>query len=223
MISLLKTSFAALLTGALVLPIGLSQQYERWTHTAISTIFRAAQANEIPAPEKSIRNAIIELQQAANDERKRAFAADTVHGILQPRLDTRIVTRLVLGEHWKQASEYQQKEFERLFIRYICGFYAGTGLLDAFQDGSGVTVTFGQTVVDGNRAVVRMNIHEPDNTYRVGFVMRDYDGIWKVVDIRMENFSIITTKRSEFGPHISQHGIGPVLDYLRKEVQQYYN
>lgn len=223
MTRILKAFVAALLTGALVLPIGLSQQSERWTHTALSTIFRAARANEFPAPEKTIRNAVVELQRAANDERKSAFSADSIHVILQPLIHTRIVTRLVLGKHWKQASKYQQKEFERLFIQYIAGFFAGEGLLDAFRDGSGVTITFGQTVVDGNRAIVRMNIHEPDSTHRVGFVMRDYNGVWKVVDIRMENFSVIATKRSEFGPHISQHGIGPIIDYLRREVQQYYN
>ena len=223
MTRILEASFAALLTGALVLPIGLSQQSERGTHSALSTIFRAARANDIPAPEKIIRNAIIELQRAANDERKKASAADTIYGILQPRFHTRIVTRLVLGKYWKQANEFQQKEFGRLFIQYIAGLLAGEGLLDTFQDGSGVNITFGQTVVDGNRAMVRMNIHEPDGTRKVGFVMRDYNGMWKVVDIRMENFSIITTKRSEFGPHISRNGIGPVIDYLRKEVRQFYN
>ncbi len=220
---ILKASLAAFLTGALVLPIGNGQQSERWTHTALSTIFRAAWGKEIPAPEQTIRNAVIEFKHAANDERKRAFAADSIHEILQPRFHTRIVTRLVLGKHWKQASEYQRKELERLLMQYIAGFYAGEGLLDAFQDGSGVTTTFGQTVVSGNRAMVRLNIHKPNSTRRVGFVMHYYNGMWKVVDIKTENFSVITTKGSEFGPHISEHGIGPVIDYLRKEVQQYYN
>jgi phospholipid transport system substrate-binding protein len=219
---ILKASFAAVLAGALILPIGLGQQSDSWPHAALSTIFRTAWANEISTPEETIKNAIIELRRAANDEQKRASAADTIHGILLPRFNTRIITRRVLGKHWKQASEYQQKEFERLFIQYICGFYARQGLLDAFQDDSGVTVTFGQTVVEGNSALVRMNIREWGGTYRVGFVMHTYDGVWKVVDIRMENFSVIATKRSEFGPHISQRGLGPIIDYLRKEVRQYY-
>jgi phospholipid transport system substrate-binding protein len=219
---ILKASFAAVLAGALILPIGLGQQSDRWSHAALSTIFRTTWANEISTPEGTIKNAIIELRRAANDERKRASAADTIHEILRPRFNTRIITRLVLGKHWKQASEYQQKEFERLFIRYICGFYAGQGLLDAFQDDSGVTVTFGQTVVEGNSALVRMNIRGWGSTHRVGFVMHNYDGVWKVVDIRMDNFSVIATKRSEFGPHISQRGIGPIIEYLRKEVRQYY-
>ncbi len=220
---ILKASFAAFLTGALVLPIGFGQQSERWTHTALSTIFRAAWGKEIPAPEQTIRNAVVEFKRAANDERKRAYAADTIHEILQPRVHTRIVTRLVLGKHWKQASGYQQNELERLFMQYVAGFYAREGLLDVFQDGSGVTITFGETVVSGNRAMVRLSIHKSTGTQRVGFVMYHYNGMWKVVDIRTENFSVITTKGSEFGPHISEHGIGPVIDYLRKEVQQYYN
>ena len=52
---ILKASFAAFLTGALVLPIGFGQQSERWTHTALSTIFRAAWGKEIPAPEQTIQ------------------------------------------------------------------------------------------------------------------------------------------------------------------------
>jgi phospholipid transport system substrate-binding protein len=190
-------------------------------YTVLSTLLRSARAEEMPAPELVIRAAIAELRQAATDERKRAFAADTIHEILQPRLNTRLVTKIVLGKHWSETSDYQRAEFERLFIRFIAGFYAGEGLLDAFLPEGGITITYGKTVVKGKRALVRMNFHESENTYRIVFVMQDYDGVWKVIDIKTENFSVIATKRSEFGPYISQHGIGPIIDYLRREVQEF--
>jgi phospholipid transport system substrate-binding protein len=139
-----------------------------------------------------------------------------INEVLLPHFDTRYSGRLVLGKHWKAATEDQRSSFIDAFYQFLMRSYA-KGLLGFDQDKIEFLPFQGE--VDGKRVVVKTVMHLDDGSeVPVNYSLRRSDAGWKVYDVRIEGVSYIQNYRNQFNAEISANGVNSVIDRLRAEV-----
>ncbi|HZA66620.1 MAG TPA: ABC transporter substrate-binding protein, partial [Geminicoccaceae bacterium] len=104
-------------------------------------------------------------------------------------IDLDLVARLILGRHWRSASDAQRQEYLELFRDYALANLASK--LHLYQ-GQSFEVT-GAKVVSDNDALV-------------------------VIDVIVAGVSLIVTLRSEFSAVIERQGFDGLLAELRQRI-----
>ncbi len=136
--------------------------------------------------------------------------------ILLPHFDVRLAGRLVLGKHWRSATEDQRDRFIDVFYTFLIRTYA-KGMLEFDQDG--LTIFADQEPPSENRVVVRTELRLDDGTrVPVNYNLRKSSKGWKVYDVRIDGVSYVQNYRSQFNAEISARGIDAVIARLESET-----
>jgi phospholipid transport system substrate-binding protein len=169
------------------------------------------------SPNDVIREAADELE-AGLEGRKDQFAEDRaalyelIDQILMPRFDRKYAAQLVLGKHWRSASESEREEFIEAFYMSMLRKY-GTGALEFDQSSLEILPFRGDDTK--SRAVVK-TIVKLDNGTKVpvnyGVVKRDAG--WMMFDITIEGISYVRNFRTELNAEIQAKGLRAVIDRL---------
>jgi phospholipid transport system substrate-binding protein len=129
------------------------------------------------------------------------------------------IAHFVLGAQWNQATDEQKQQYSALYRQYLTETYIANfaenpdkriadikilGVND--QDDTSFTVSTEMRLADRER----LNV-----TYRVA----DAQGTYKVLDIAIENISLITTHRAEFTQLAATKGISGVIAKLQQATQ----
>lgn len=140
-------------------------------------------------------------------ERMRVFET-----LLRDGFNLPFLARLALGRYRAQADEAQLSEYETLFADFVLQKYSG--LLGAY---SGQTLAVVEARPAGSRDVfVQSRVSGPDTgSVRVDWRVRDYDGSLKIIDVVVENVSMVISQREEFGTVIRREGFDGLLRRLR--------
>ena len=160
---------------------------------------------------------IIELLKKNKD----AYAKDhkKLYAMVQeqvlPYFDFRAMSRLVLGKHWREASEDQRNRFANEFRDLLVRTYA-TALLKytkeevlylPFRSSPGEkTVTVKTEVKQGGGGPV-IPIH-------YSFYLTDAS--WKVFDVTIDGVSLVTTYRSTYAEKIRTEGLNALIATMAK-------
>ena len=128
--------------------------------------------------------------------------------------DAAAIARFVLGRHWKELSDNRRPKFMETFTEYVAALYATQ--FSQYQ-GQTLKVTGSKAVGEGDTEVDSV-IKQPNNptALNVQFRVRQSDGGYKVIDVAVNNVSLIITKRSEFNSIIQSEGI----DGLEKRMHE---
>ena len=159
--------------------------------------------------------AIAVLKDKANStfkEREAAFREVMVEGF-----DIPIVSRFVLGRHWKTATKEQRKEYRAIFVEFIVRVYASR-----FDSYGGELFTARLVINDeSGDKIVRAQIMRPSggNPIDVDFRVRKRDEGYKVIDVNVEGISMLHTHRVEFASVVNRKGIDGLLGDLRARVE----
>ena len=130
--------------------------------------------------------------------------------------DVPVISRFVLGRHWRRATEAQRSEYAALFENFIIATYARR--LEAYSD---EMLEVGKARYDGDKAIVQSQIFRPGaNPIQVDWQLRRAGERWYFVDIVVEGLSMALTQRSEFGAVIQGGGIEGLLAKLREKSAQ---
>lgn len=176
----------------------------------------AAQGDAIALVEQTVET----LFGAIRAERE-AITADAsrvqplVREIVLPQVDLGRVSRLVLGKHWRTATQPQKEEFQKEFSALVVRTYSDA-LVRAVD--AEVEIIDGATSEDGTQTIVRSRVRR-GNASSIGLAYRleqGSDGEWRVIDIAIEGVSLVTTWRSEFSSMISRHGISGLIAHMSK-------
>ncbi len=172
------------------------------------------------SPNDVVRAAADELE-AQLEGRKEALSEDRdalhamVDQILLPRFDRKYAAQLVLGRHWRNASEDERRDF-------IDAFYAS--LLRRYSDG---VLEFDQSSLQilpfrgddsKSRATVKTIVRLDDGTkvpVNYGVVKRDSG--WMMFDVTIEGISYVRNFRTELNAEIQAKGLRSVIDRLNGE------
>jgi phospholipid transport system substrate-binding protein len=131
---------------------------------------------------------------------------------LLPHFDTAYSARLVLGKHWRDASEDQRKRFVNAFYQSLLRNYS-TALADFTSD----RMKFLPAQVDGEAATVRTEIKRSNGTrIPVNYVLRKTPEGWKAWDVVIEGISYVKSFREDFGAEIDQKGLDAVIQRIEK-------
>lgn len=156
------------------------------------------------------------------DGRREQYAADKkqlyglVDTILLPNFDTRYAGRLVLGKHWRSASETQRSKFIDVFYSFLLRSYAKAVLE---FDQKNVRIFPPRQEPKDNRTVVHTEMRLDDGTtVPVDYSMRLTDAGWKAYDVRIEGISYVQNYRNQFNAEIAAKGIDAVIARLEQET-----
>lgn len=172
------------------------------------------------SPNDVVQSAADELA-VALDGRKEELAQDRdalyalIDEILLPRFDRRYAAQLVLGRHWRTASEEERNDFIDAFYRSLVRKY-GDGVLNYNQDNLEILPFRGDDTQQ--RAVVKTFVYMDDGTkvpVNYGVVKRDTG--WKMFDVTIEGISYVRNFRTELNAEIQANGLRSVIDRLNGE------
>lgn len=174
------------------------------------------------SPDDLVRDTAELLDQELTGQ-KEELAADRqalyalINEILLPRFDREYSAQLVLGRHWKSASEEQQQRFIDAFYNAMLRQYAD-GLLEFDMSRLAILPYRGDD--SKSRTMVRTTVKLDDGT-RVpvdyGLVKRESG--WMLFDVRVEGISYVRRFRTEFESEIQSTSLDAVIERLEKDAK----
>jgi len=139
-----------------------------------------------------------------------------VDEIVLPHFDFARMSQLVLGRHWRSASEADRERFTDEFKILLVRTYAL-----ALFDYNGQKIVYKPFHHrDGeDQAVVKTEIVPADGPpiplhYAL---IRNGSGVWKVFDIRIDGVSLVTNYRRSYSDTIQTQGLGSLINSLAEK------
>ena len=116
--------------------------------------------------------------------------------LFQKYVDIPIIARAVLGKSWRQANSDQRKRFISVFKTYVSNKYGSQ-----FSEFKGTTleITKSRDTLTKAGVLVSSIVMVPGNpSLKVVWQVSDGSGSLKLVDLRVEGISMLSTERQEF-------------------------
>ncbi len=187
----------------------------------LTTVMLAMPAAFAESPNDIVEEAA-DLLAAGLDGRKDELAEDRdalhelINGILLPRFDRKYSAQLVLGKHWRTASNDQRRRFIDAFYNALLQRYAD-GVLEYDQDRVEILPFRG----DANkpRTMVRSIVRLDDGSkvpVNYGLVKRENG--WLLFDVTIEGVSYIRNFRAELDSEIRSTSLAAVIERLENEA-----
>lgn len=139
-----------------------------------------------------------------------------VRSLLRSYFDLSTISRFVLGSHWREATDAQKAEYEKLFEDMIVKTYA-----QRFSEYSGQSFTVGRSAQAEKDTLVDSKIIQPSGPpVAIQWRVRDKGGSMKIVDVIVEGVSMSVTQRSDFASVIDNGGgkVEALLESLRSRT-----
>jgi phospholipid transport system substrate-binding protein len=182
------------------------------------TLTSSVSAADLLEPQKVIEDASTQLKLRMQDP---GFTKDFrkitefVQSVLYPRADFDLISSLVLGKLWKDASDSEKAEFKKEFQNLLIRTYSR-----AFVEFKEWSVRFLPINTDGDqrKVVVKTEVLQPGlQPIAVNYRMLNKNGDWKVYDIMIEGVSLVTNYRTSFKNEVERTGsLQEVIDQLAK-------
>jgi phospholipid transport system substrate-binding protein len=143
---------------------------------------------------------------------------DLVNEIILPNFNFELMSRWVLGKHWRQATPDQRTRFTEEFRTLLVRTYAGALLEYSNEEirylpmppvNNAEDVTVRTEFLPKNRIAIPID-------YRMHFL----NGAWKVYDVTVDGVSLVTNYRGSFASQIREGGIESVINDLKKRNQR---
>ena len=116
--------------------------------------------------------------------------------LFQKYVDIPIIARAVLGKSWRQANSDQRKRFISVFKLYVSNKY---GRQFSEFKGTKLEITKSRDTLTKAGVLVSSIVMVPGNpSLKVVWQVSDGSGSLKLVDLRVEGISMLSTERQEF-------------------------
>jgi len=136
--------------------------------------------------------------------------------VVLPHVDFTMLSRWVLGKHWRRATVAQREAFISEFRELLLGTYLRS--VSAYKDN---TIKFlplreGTEGMQGNQVVVHALVEQKNGPVaHVSFRLHRVGSEWLIFDVIVEGISLVTTHRSTFSREIHNYGIDKLIERLR--------
>jgi phospholipid transport system substrate-binding protein len=164
--------------------------------------------------EKAAQDMLKDLDANRAEYRKDPSKIDAlVEKDLLPHFDTEYAARLVLGQHWRDATPDQRKRFIDGFYHSMIANY-GKSLVNFTGDRLKVFPT--KMDANADRVTVRTEVTR-DNGSRVpvNYSMHKGTDGWKAWDVVIDGISYVKSFREDFGSEIEQKGLDEVINRMQ--------
>ena len=194
-----------LLSGLFILLLGIMPAFQ-------------VMAEGLLPPQQVIQSISEQLQNKLKDKaftRNFAQVTEYVRGVIDPHTDFDKIAPLVLGKHWKTATNQEQERFKTEFQTLLIRTYSR-----AFIEYNDWTIRYlpPEPSSDPAKIIVKTVVEQPRiNPIDIKYRMFLSKGEWKVYDIMIEGVSLVTNYRSTFSEDIQRKGsLSVVIDELAK-------
>ncbi|MDD1623067.1 MAG: ABC transporter substrate-binding protein [Methylococcaceae bacterium] len=145
-----------------------------------------------------------------------------VNEVIYPHIDFDLVSSLVLGKMWKEASPSEKDSFKKEFQILLIRTYSRAFV--EFKDWS-VRFLPINTEDDSKKVMVKTEILQPGlQPIAVNYRMLNAKGEWKVYDIMIEGVSLVTNYRTSFKNEVEKTGsLQEVINQLAKRNTEALN
>jgi len=191
------------------------------TATVFSAFAFATIAISAPAPNAVVEEAVALLAERL-DGRKDELTTDKqalyalIDDILLPRFDREYAAALVLGQHWRTASDEQRQRFIEAFYQAILHRYA-EGILEYEQDRVQVLPFRGDA--SKQRTMVKTLVKLDDGSKaEVNYALVNRNGRWLLFDVTIEGVSYVRNFRAELDSEIRTTSLAKVIERLESEA-----
>ena len=128
-----------------------------------------------------------------------------------PNFDFVSMSKWVLGNNWKAATDAQRTEFVEQFETLLVNTYAKALLEYSDQE---IRFYPTETTDRPNLAVVRTELTGGAQPFPVAYRMYQKNDRWKVVDVTVDGVSLVSTYRGSFATQIKKEGFDSLLKQL---------
>jgi len=193
---------------------------------SLSAFGASAQASVAPHQMlEGVTQELITQLKAEKDaiDQKHEHLFEVVEKVLLPHVDLEVMSRYVLGKHWRTASEEQRQrfsaEFKNLMVRfYVSALLEDPAQLDELLANSDNLISYLPVETDEstNKTRVRAEVHMPNGGPRVpvSFNLFLKDGNWMLYDVNVDGISLVSNYRSSFSTEVVRDGLETLIERL---------
>ncbi len=131
----------------------------------------------------------------------------TLDGLFLQYVDMDYISRFVIGRYWRTMSNAQKKQFQQVFNRYALAMYKTLPL--EFANNLSYQVTNVTKEKDFTEITAQVNFSlssdKAAQSVNVRFRLHQVDGAIKLVDIKLEESSLILAYRTRFAEMIERN------------------
>ena len=145
------------------------------------------------------------------EERDRAF-----RDLMRTALNLDYLAQLSLGRHWRTATPDERSAYLDVFDDYL--LHTVTSRLTAI-DLESQTVT-GELPAGKRDMFVDADVIGGGENYAVRWRLRRFNNGLKIINLKLESFSMVVTTREEFAAVVSDKGITGLVDAMLKKIEE---
>jgi phospholipid transport system substrate-binding protein len=137
-----------------------------------------------------------------------------IEAIAYDLFDFVTVSRLVVAKYWKQFDTEQQRELVDRFKSFLAQTYGER--IDRYNQET-VELVGERAEQRGDMTVFTRIVGGQYEGAEVEYRMREIDGRWRAIDVKVEGISLVLNYRDQFKAILSRKGPAGLLDALRKK------
>lgn len=138
--------------------------------------------------------------------------------LLDDNTDLDLVARLVLGRHWRTASEADRDEYVALFRQILTNTLAAR-LGD--YEGQTFEVVGNNALSERDTAVqTRINRLNGAPPLSVDWRVRQGDDRYAIIDVVAEGVSLVVSQRNEVGSIVERQGMDGLIEAMRERSEE---
>lgn len=138
-----------------------------------------------------------------------------IEAVAREHFDFETMSRLVLKRSWKKFSDAQKTEFVDAFRDHLSASY-GTRI-DRYEQ-QDVEVTGERAEPRGDVTIMTRIVGGSADDVTMDYRLRERGGSWRVIDVKIEGVSLISSFRSQFKEVLSRGGPEEVLRRLKEKT-----
>jgi phospholipid transport system substrate-binding protein len=136
-----------------------------------------------------------------------------VKEIIYSRFDFDEMAKRSLGPQWQKRSPEEQKEFVQLFTGLLEHVY-----LDNIESYRGEKVRFLNERQDKDFAQVDTKIiNNKGEEFSLDYRLQNVNGDWKVIDVVIENISLVNNYRAQFNRVLAKSSYAELLEIMKQK------
>lgn len=172
---------------------------------------------EEKTPEQIVEDTSTEVLRLVNEEAQRiknepGYVNQLIDELILPIVDLQAMGKLILGKHWKTASEQQREQFIDEFKSMLIRTYAKS---IADYGHAKVSVLSPKAKNQGKYYTVNTELDLGSGVpLNVAYVFRKNSDTWKVFDLSVDGLSLIKNFRTSFSQEISETSLDALIERL---------
>lgn len=172
---------------------------------------------EEKTPEQIVEETSSEVLRVVNDEAQRiknepGYVNEVIDDLILPIIDLQSMGKLILGKHWKSASEEQRAQFIEEFKSMLIRTYAKS---IADYGHAKISVLAPKAKDQGKYYTVNTELDLGSGVpLNVAYVFRRSSDEWKVFDLSVDGLSLIKNFRTSFSQEISETSLEALIERI---------